>query len=63
MSQGWGPVRRLSFPERLELQRRVGGGECFEDPDYGVPGSAVGASDGASHGRNHTATNFAPARE
>jgi IS30 family transposase len=29
--QGWGPTRRLSFAERLELQRRVGDGERFED--------------------------------
>ena len=29
--QGWGPTCRLSFAERLELQRRVGDGERFED--------------------------------
>ena len=29
--QGWGPTRRLSFAERLELQRRVWAGERFED--------------------------------
>ena len=29
--QGWGPTRRLSFAERLELQRRVRAGERFED--------------------------------
>lgn len=29
--QGWGPPRRLSFPERLELGHRVGDGERFED--------------------------------
>lgn len=29
--QGWGPTRRLSFAERLELQQRVRGGERFAD--------------------------------
>lgn len=29
--QGWGPTRRLSFAERLEMQRRVHAGERFED--------------------------------
>jgi hypothetical protein len=28
--QGWGRSRRLSFAERLDLQRRVGAGERFE---------------------------------
>ena len=30
MGQGWGPSRRLSFAERLELQRRVRDGETFK---------------------------------
>ena len=30
MGQGWGSSRRLSFAERLEVQRRVGAGETFE---------------------------------
>jgi DNA-binding CsgD family transcriptional regulator len=30
MGQGWGPSRRLSFAERLELQRRVRDGETFQ---------------------------------
>ena len=29
--QGWGPTRRLSFAERLEIQNRVRGGERFGD--------------------------------
>lgn len=29
--QGWGPTRRLSFAERLEIQQRVRVGERFED--------------------------------
>jgi IS30 family transposase len=29
--QGWGPTRRLSFVERLELQCRVAAGERFEE--------------------------------
>lgn len=31
MRRGWGRTPRSSFAERLELQRRVGDGERFED--------------------------------
>jgi IS30 family transposase len=39
MGQGWGPSRRLSFKERLELQERVRAGETFESA-----AAAVGCS-------------------
>ena len=34
--QGWGPTRRLSFAERLELQRRVRDGERFDRRPLGT---------------------------